>query len=196
MAILMLLEFDGVTVEQYEQVNAHMGIEGDGDAPDGLIAHTAALTDDGLLIVDVWDSEAALQQFVEERLGAAMADAGVAQKEPRILPVHNAIPQGAGTDAGVLMIIESDEFTPELYDRITGDLPSHEGDGSAHPAVSHIAAVADDGGMVFVDIWESPEAFAEFAETVLGPAAEGKDMPELEPRFLPVHDRLRGAARV
>ena len=42
-------------------------------------------------------------------------------------------------------IIESDEFTPELYDRMTSRMPSHVGDGSAHPASSHIAAKRESG---------------------------------------------------
>ena len=195
MSILMLLELDGVTVEQYAQVNESMGIRGDEDAPDGLLSHAAAVTDRGLLIADVWDSEESLQRFFDERVGPAMAAAGVPPgAEPQIHEVHNFIPQGSGTDAAVLMIIESDEFTPELYDRMTARMPSHVGDGSAHPAASHIAAKKN-GGMVFVDVWDSPETFARFAEDTIGPAAEGEDVPALEPRFHPLHKTLKGSAR-
>ena len=195
MAILMLLELDGVTVGQYDQVNEALRIEGGDDAPDGLISHAAAVTDRGLLIADVWDSEESLHQF-DERLGAALAAAGVEPGgAPRIHEVHNFIPQGAGTDAGVLMVIESDEFTPELYDRLTGRMSSHVGDGSSHPAVSHVAALRG-GGMVFVDVWDSPEAFGRFAEETIVPAAEGEDLPALEPQFHRLHNTLKGAARV
>lgn len=41
----------------------------DGDTPSGLICHAAAETPSGeVVIVDVWGSEAALQEFVEARL--------------------------------------------------------------------------------------------------------------------------------
>jgi hypothetical protein len=196
MAVLMMLDFDGMSVEQYEQVNESMDIRGDEDAPDGLISHTAALTDNGIMIVDVWESEESLERFFEERLGAALAEAGVPQTQPRVLPAHAVIPQGAGADAGVLMIIESDDFTPELYERLTAKMPSHKGDGSSHPAVSHVAARTEDGGMVFVDVWDSPESFGRFAENEIGVASEGEDVPALEPRFLPIHNRLRSTARV
>lgn len=196
MAILMLLELDGVTVEQYQQVNEAMGIRGEADAPEGVISHVAALTDGGLVIADVWDSEESLQRFFEERVGPAFAAAGVQPGDPQIHQVHRSIEQGAGTTPGFLMIIESDDFTPELYDQLTGRMDSHIGDGSAHPAVSHIAAVRDDGGMVFVDVWGSPEEFASFAEGTIGPAAEGMDMPALEPKFHAVHRTMSATAPV
>ena len=196
MAILMMLDLDGATVEQYKQVNESMGIRGDEDAPDGLVSHVCAVTDGGLIIADVWESQEALDRFFESRLAGALQEAGVQQGQPRILPVHNTIVQGAGTEAGVLMIIESDGFTPDLYGRLTARMPAHSGDGSEHPAVSHVAAVTDEGGMVFVDVWDSPESFGRFAEEALAPAGEGLDMPALEPRFSPIHNRLRSTARV
>ncbi len=196
MAILMMLDLDGATVEQYDQVNESMGIQGDDDAPDGLVSHVCAVTDGGLTIADVWESQEALDGFFGSRLAGALQQAGVQQGQPRILPVHNTIAQGAGTEAGVLMIIESDAFGPALYDRLTARMPAHAGDGSAHPAVSHVAALRGDGGMVFVDVWDSPESFGRFAEEALAPASEGEDMPALEPRFVLIHNRLRSTARV
>lgn len=91
MAILMMIEFGGTTVEQYDRVNEILGIRGDEDAPDGLLSHTCSVDGDGLVIVDVWESEGQLQRFVDERLGAALREAGVPQAQPRILPVHNSL---------------------------------------------------------------------------------------------------------
>ena len=196
MAILMLLDLDGATVEQYEQANESMGIRGDADAPDGLVSHVCAVGESGLIIADVWESQEVLDRFFESRLAGALQEAGVQHGQPRILPVHNTIAEGAGTEAGVLMIIESGEFGPDLYDRLTERMPAHAGDGSAHPAVSHVAALAGDGGMVFVDVWDSPESFGRFAGEAIAPAAEGEDVPALEPRFASVHNRLRSTARV
>jgi len=66
MAIMMILDWEGVTPEQYARVNDTMGIHSDADAPDGLISHVAAIDDAGeLTIVDLWESERALGQFVE-----------------------------------------------------------------------------------------------------------------------------------
>jgi hypothetical protein len=128
---------------------------------------------------------------VEERLGAALQQAGVSGRpDPRVVPVHNHIPNGAGAHAGVIMIIESDDFDPETYDQMTSGMDAHQGDGSNHPAVSHVAGVTD-SGMVFVDVWGAPEEFAAFAESELAPAAGEAGPPPLEPRFVPVYNHMR-----
>lgn len=191
MSILMIVELSGVTPATYESINESMGIHGDDDASEGLISHLACTTDEGMLIMDVWESKDAFDSFVAERLGPALAAAGVQEVEPRVLDVHRLIAQGAGTAANVVMIADAPEFTTDVYDRLTDLMSAHRGDGSAHPAVSHIAAKAD-GGMVFVDVWDSPESFGAFAEEQLAPVAAQVEMPSFTPRFLPIHNRLRG----
>jgi hypothetical protein len=91
MAILMMMDIPGATTEQYDRTNEILGMQGDGDAPEGLISHTCGVTDDGILVVDVWDSEEALNRFFESGLGAALAEAGVPQVAPTLLPVHAMI---------------------------------------------------------------------------------------------------------
>ena len=188
MAILMIIDIPGGTVEQYDKVNEIMGVDDD-NTPDGLISHLAGPTDDGLLIVDVWESEDALNRFVGEQVMPAMQQVGVPQAQPRVVPVHSRIDSGAGTEPNVILLIESDTFTPEMYDDVVSRMPAHAGDGSNHPAVSHVAAVSDDG-MVFVDVWDSPESAQRFFESQLGPASEGVDMGPIEPKVIPVHNRF------
>jgi heme-degrading monooxygenase HmoA len=192
MAIVMRLEVPGGTIEQYEQVNEVLGIQGDDDAPDGLIFHVAGDTDEGFLIVDVWESAEKLDAFFE-KAGPALADAGVPDTAPEIMPLHAMIPQGAGTEHNVIMETRSNIGTEE-YDRMVKEVPSHAGDGSQHPVTVHVAAVADDGSVFVMDIWESPEAFAEFAERELMPVAE--EGMEISPRFVPVHHTVRGTSTV
>jgi hypothetical protein len=118
MAVLMLLEVPGGTLGQYDRANELMGISGEDDAPEGLVSHVAAVTEDGIVIADVWESEAALETFFEERAGTALAEAGLPEAQPRIAQVHNHIPQGAGTDSGVLVYIEIDQLSPDQYDQM------------------------------------------------------------------------------
>ena len=59
MAIMMMFEGKGAGEAEYRATNDHLGIAGDDDAPDGLVSHVAGLTDEGLLIVDVWESKEA-----------------------------------------------------------------------------------------------------------------------------------------
>lgn len=187
MAILMLIEFEGGTREQYDKVDELLGGVTVDHAPDGLISHSAAITEDGLVVADVWESPEALQTFFDEQLGAALKEAEVTTTEPRILPVHNHI-HGSGMHPGVVMIAEIDGMTTDDYDRMTGEIDAHGGDGSGHPAVSHIAAT-DGDTLVVVDVWESEEAFGQFAESELAPRA-GDSMDQMKPRFGEVHNHV------
>src|SRR6476660_8804670 len=102
MAVLMILEWEGVTPEQYKQVNDEMGIRSEADAPEGLIEHIAALTDDDeLVIADLWESDQALGKFFESRLAPALRKLEMPQSQPRILPVHNH-QRGTASEGNVL----------------------------------------------------------------------------------------------
>jgi heme-degrading monooxygenase HmoA len=196
MAVLMILELDGTTTDDYDAVNEAMGIDED-NLPDGLVQHAVGPTEDGdgLLIVDVWESEEQLEHFVQNRLGPATAQVGIqSQAQPRVHPVHNHF-QGSGTEGNVIILIESPGFGPEHYDEVTSNMDAHEADGSGHPAVSHVAAITDDG-MVFVDVWHSGEAAGKFVEEQVGPAAAsaGHDLSDSKTRVVPVHNRFAPAA--
>lgn len=195
MPILMVLDVPGATLEQYDRTNEIVGIRGDADAPDGLISHAVGATDDGLLIADVWESEEAFGRFFEERLGAALRAVGFPEVPPTRARMHNMI-DGAGTEANVIMMIELDGYGSDDYDKMTAGMDAHAGTGENHPSVSHAAAVKDGGGLLIVDLWDSPESFGRFAESQIGPAGEKIGLGPVEPRFVPVHFRLRGSARV
>ena len=192
MAVLMVLDLPGATLEQYDRTNEILGIHGDADAPAGLISHAAGPTDDGIVVVDVWESGEALQSFFEGRgVARAMEEAGAPAAEPRVLPVHNHF-EGGGSKAGVLMLAELDDFGPDTYDAMTATMTAHTPEGDGHPAVHHAAAVTESGGMLIVDIWESPETFGAFAQEAIAPAGEQAGMGPFEPRFVPIHNRIKG----
>ena len=191
MSVLMLLEMPGATIDQYEQVNEAMGISGTADAPEGLVEHVVGVADDGLIVADVWESEEALGRFVERQLRPALEKAGVPPgPEARMHPVHNRL-EGAGKEANVLLIVEIGDG-PDVYDAVTSKMDAHTADGSSHPSVSHTAAKTDTGGVLVVDLWASPDEFGSFAEQQIGPAAAEAGMGPLEPRFVKVHNRIRG----
>lgn len=81
MAVQVILEFEGVTTDEYYAVNRNLGINettGEGDWPEGLVTHAAGLNGDGhLVVVEVWDTAAHQQKFLEERLGAALVKGGI-----------------------------------------------------------------------------------------------------------------------
>lgn len=78
--------------EQYKQVAAAL-VE---PRPLGLLVHVAGPTDEGVRIIDVWESEEAWEQFRAERLAPAIAAlGGPARPEPTfrdVRPAHVVLP--------------------------------------------------------------------------------------------------------
>ena len=88
MAIMMMLEWTGVTLEQYDELRRLSRLED--EKPEGGLYHVAAHDGTGIFIVDTWESEEAFNAFVQERLMPAVEQAGITS-EPRIrvLPAYN-----------------------------------------------------------------------------------------------------------
>ena len=66
MAVLMEMRWANVSLEQYDEARAR--VQWEERAPDGGIFHVAWADEDGLRVVDVWESQAAFERFAEERL--------------------------------------------------------------------------------------------------------------------------------
>jgi hypothetical protein len=83
------LVFDGVGVNQaqYEQVLNQ--VSPDNQAPSGLVYHAAGPTEGGFCVVEIWESEEALQQFFVS-LGPALQQAGI-NVQPKMFQVVNTI---------------------------------------------------------------------------------------------------------
>jgi hypothetical protein len=67
---MMIHESPGGTKEHYERVADRLtdgrGLNSISDWPvDGILSHAAGPTDDGWVVVDVWESEEAFQRFGE-----------------------------------------------------------------------------------------------------------------------------------
>lgn len=81
MAAELILEFEGVTEKEYEAVNDALGIDmetGEGAWPEGMVAHSAGLNEEGhLVVIEVWDSPEHQARFMEGRLADALAAGGI-----------------------------------------------------------------------------------------------------------------------
>ena len=87
MAQGLILEFDGVGQEQYDAVNRRLGIDpqdGQGDWPAGLIFHAGGAKAGGWVVFEVWESQQAQEQFMNERLGQALGEGGVTEPPARV----------------------------------------------------------------------------------------------------------------
>ena len=87
MPIVMFMEWDGVTLEQYDAVRKL--VKWETEKPHGGIFHVAAFSDKALRITDLWESAEAFQTFVEKRLTPGVKKAGIAgEPKVEIYPVH------------------------------------------------------------------------------------------------------------
>ena len=80
MATVMLMHWPEVTKEQYEQVRAD--VKWETDHPKGGKYHVSWF-DNGLHVLDVWDSQADFENFAQNRLGPAVAKIGI-QSQPNV----------------------------------------------------------------------------------------------------------------
>lgn len=82
MATRVQMDFDNLALGDYDSVCEKMSFPS--DWPDGLLAHGSAEVDGRLRVVDVWESLAQFERFVETRLMAAMGGAlGDRAEQPR-----------------------------------------------------------------------------------------------------------------
>ena len=88
MAVAMFMRWPGITPDQYDSVMARLDLDANPAA--GGVLHLAALTDDGLEVCDVWQTEQAFHGFLQQRL-LPVASALELQGEPEIklVPLHN-----------------------------------------------------------------------------------------------------------
>jgi hypothetical protein len=75
MATVMLMHWPEVTKEKYEEVRRDVNWEG--EPPAGAKFHTAWIDADGFHVLDLWDSPADFEKFVQQRLTPGVQKAGV-----------------------------------------------------------------------------------------------------------------------
>jgi heme-degrading monooxygenase HmoA len=87
MAIVMNMHWPEVSQEQYEAARKEVNWEG--NTPTGAKFHVSWFADDGFHVLDIWDSQQDFENFVQNRLGPAVAKIGV-QGQPKVSysPAH------------------------------------------------------------------------------------------------------------
>jgi hypothetical protein len=81
MAVVMRMDWPEVTPEQYEQARAMVHWEH--DVPDGAIFHVAFFDASGFKVIDVWETEADFNRFLETRLAPAVEQIGI-EGQPKV----------------------------------------------------------------------------------------------------------------
>jgi hypothetical protein len=79
----------GFTPEQYKQTLKDLDAAGK-EKSAGRVNHVAGQQKDGLLIIDVWESQEALDEFSKTLIPILLKN-GVKPAQPTIIPLHNII---------------------------------------------------------------------------------------------------------
>ena len=88
MSTVMLMEWNGVTQDQYTQVMRALDL--DKNPGSGGIFHVAGFTGGTLHVLDIWESQQAFERFQKDRLTPAVQKAGITS-QPRVqfFPAYN-----------------------------------------------------------------------------------------------------------
>lgn len=93
MAIMMIMTWEDVTPEHYDQLREVVRWET--DVPQGGIYHVAAFDDSGIRITDVWESAEDFERFAEQRLMPGVQQLGLpGEPAVEIYPVHAVFAPG------------------------------------------------------------------------------------------------------
>ena len=94
MAVAVVLDFEGGSLDEYDRVIEKMGFDPGGSGAPGGLFHWVTKTDDGIRVTDVWESQEQFQQFAEEKIGPITQEMGLAQPQITTHEVHNYLTAG------------------------------------------------------------------------------------------------------
>ncbi len=90
MAVGVVLDFKGATLDQYDQVIEKMGLQLGKPLSQGGLAHWVTKTDDGIRVYDLWETREEFEKFAQEQIGPFAQEAGFPnQPEITFHPAHN-----------------------------------------------------------------------------------------------------------
>ncbi len=191
MAVGVVMEFDGGTLEQYDDVIRRMGLTPKGDAPAGALFHWSAATADGIRVTDVWESQEQFERFAAAEIGPHTVAAGIpGPPRTQFAQAHSYLTAGEGSGGGegtVAVIVEFDGATLDQYDAAIASVGLSSG-GPGSPGCLFHWTQATDGGFRVTDVWSDQSAFEAYAASHIMPAAASAGLttaPRIE--FLPVH---------
>ena len=104
MLVMALHQTSSLTKKRYEEVvrrltNGKDRFESSADVPfDGLLVHLAGQSKNGFCIVDIFESEEAVESF-NEAMSSTPREVGIEQP-PKFFPVHTAIFERLGHERG------------------------------------------------------------------------------------------------
>jgi hypothetical protein len=91
MAVEVQIDCHGVTLDQYDVAMEIGGFLPGGPLPPAGLFHYVKKTDDGIRVINVWESEEEFEEFAVTRLAPLLEEIGVptSSLEIRLSAVHN-----------------------------------------------------------------------------------------------------------
>jgi hypothetical protein len=91
MAIAVQMDFPGGTLAQYDQVMTKMDLAREGaGVPGGALFHWVTATDNGLRVVDVWETREQFETFARDQILPFTREAGFTETpDVAFYDVHN-----------------------------------------------------------------------------------------------------------
>jgi hypothetical protein len=86
MAVAMVMDFEGATLDQYDQVIEKMGLSPRGAGAPGSLSHWVTQTDRGIRVTDVWETREQFERFAAEQIGPFTAEVGIT--DPPAITFH------------------------------------------------------------------------------------------------------------
>lgn len=86
MPVAIVMDFPGVALNPYVQVIAGMGLRSGRPAVPGGLFHRVTATDDGIRVVEVWETKEQFETLAQQRIGPHTQDAGF--HGPPTTPFH------------------------------------------------------------------------------------------------------------
>ena len=88
MAFAMFMHWPGMTSSQYDSVMVRLELDANPAA--GGVLHLAAVTDQGLEVCDVWQTEQAFHGFLQHRFLPVVSELEIeGEPEIQLVPLHN-----------------------------------------------------------------------------------------------------------
>jgi hypothetical protein len=89
MALAFYFSPQGMTTDTYDEIMRKLDAAGAG-TPKGRTHHSCFGPPDGLMVYDVWDSQADFDEF-GKTLMPILEEMGVDPGQPNVMPVHNVV---------------------------------------------------------------------------------------------------------
>jgi hypothetical protein len=101
MPVAIVMDFEGGTLEQYDEILERMGFARGGEGVVGGLFHWVTKTDTGIRVTDVWETAEQYQEFAEEHIGPITQEVGVpAPPQLTFYDVHNYLTAGVEVPTG------------------------------------------------------------------------------------------------